>query len=161
MTDELTAIGVPADTAIPASPADKLRKVPSNPDSVREYNRVKQQESRERKTAKKAVESLKFTSRLEVTKNDALELLGRVHNPHVREVCYGLALECATATGVPVNRFLFAHGYQKLIESQQAKTEQFLEMDNSAIIPSEVIHQGDAYAIWDYSVSWRESDVTF
>jgi predicted phage terminase large subunit-like protein len=156
-------IAEPSAVAIlPASPAQKLHKTPTDPDGLREYNRVKQQESRERKTAKKAVESLKHTSKLEVTKKDALEILAqRVHNPHVREVCYELALKCAAATGLPVNRYLFAHGYQKLIESQQAKTQQFLEMDDSAIIPSEVIHQGDLYAIWDYSVSWREPDVTF
>jgi predicted phage terminase large subunit-like protein len=59
------------------------------------------------------------------------------------------------------NRFFFAHGYQKLIESQQAKTEKFLEIEPDQIIESEVIAKSDAYAIFDYSVSWREPDVTF
>jgi phosphoserine phosphatase len=159
---EVVATQVTVDQ-IELSPAQKLRKTPAaGTDAYREYNRQQQQESRQRKAQKKSVEGLKYTSKLEVTKSEALELLAnRVHNEHVREVAYRLALKCAAATGVPVNRFLFAHGYQKLIAIQQAKSEQFLEMDHSVIISSECIHQGDLFAIFDYSVSWREPDVTF
>jgi predicted phage terminase large subunit-like protein len=133
-----------------------------NTPEKKEYNRVKQIESRQRKADKRAVESLKYTSKVEVSKPEALELLSqRIQNEHVREVCYDLALNCAEATGVFPNRFFFAHGYQKLIESQQAKTEKFLEMDPTTVISSEIIFAGDAYAIWDYSISSREPDVTF
>jgi hypothetical protein len=34
-------------------------------------------------------------------------------------------------------------------------------MDHEAVVTSEVILNGDFYAIWDFSVSWREPDVTF
>src|SRR6266403_449506 len=118
--------------------------------------------SRDKKNAKKQAEGLKYNSKVEVTKQDALELLGeRIQNDHVREVAYDLALKCAAETGVFPNRFFFAHGYQRLIESQQARTEKFLEINQDQIIESEVITQGDLYAIFDYSVSWREPDVTF
>ncbi len=85
----------------------------------------------------------------------------RIANPHVREVCYDLAVECAESTGIFPNRFFFAHGYQRSVESRKGRKEVFLAVDPTVIIPSEVVHQGDLYAIWDYSVSWRETDVTF
>src|SRR5467141_1215250 len=146
----------------PVSPAEKLRtKKPTDGPALTEYNRIHQQTSRQRKADKKAIESLKYNSKLEVTKADALELLAqRIQNDHVREVAYDLALKCAAETGVFPNRFFFAHGYQKMLESQIERTEKFLEIDHAIVLDSEVIHQGDAYAIWDYSVSWRE-DVTF
>src|SRR6266700_1236890 len=118
--------------------------------------------SRDKKAAKKQIEGLKYNSRVEVTKADALELLShRIQNDHVRGVCYESALNCASETGVFPNRFFFAHGYLKTLESQAAKAEKFLTVDSTAILESEVIHQDDLYAIFDYSVSWREPDVTF
>jgi len=146
----------------PVSPAETLRtKKPTDGPALTEYNRIHQQTSRQRKADKRAVESLKYNSKIEVTKADALELLAqRIQNDHIREVAYDLALKCAAETGVFPNRFFFAHGYQRLIESQQARTEKFLEINQDQIIESEVITQGDAYAVWDYSISWRE-DVTF
>jgi hypothetical protein len=148
---------------IEVTPAQKLRKTPAaGTDAYREYNRQQQRKSRRGKAERKQVEGLKYDSKLTVTKAEALELLAqRVHNEHIRNVAYECALKCAAATGVPVNRFLFAHGYQKLIASQQAKSEQFLEIDSKEIIPSEIIHNGDCFAIYDFSVSWREPDVTF
>ncbi len=117
--------------------------------------------SRDKKNAKKQVEGLKYNSKVEVSKQDALELLGeRVQNDHIRDVVYDLAVNCASETGVFPNRFFFAHGYQKTLESQTTRTEKLLEIEQDQIIESEVIALGDAYAIWDYSVSWRE-DVKF
>jgi hypothetical protein len=144
-------------------PAQKLRKVPPKGTPQRtEYERVTRQSRRERTAAKKSAEGLKYNSKIEVTKADALELLGqRIQNDHVREVAYDLALKCATETGIFPNRFFFAHGYQKLIETQHARTEKFLEIAQDQVIESEVITQGDAYAIFDYSVSWREPDLSF
>src|SRR6266481_546848 len=86
--------------------------------------------SRDKKNEKKQIEGLKYNSRVEVTKADALELLSqRISNDHVREVAYDLALECAAETGVFPNRFFFAHGYQKTLESQTERTEKFLEIE--------------------------------
>src|ERR1700687_4208866 len=75
------------------TPAQKLRKTPEPGTAERRnYDRIRQQEHRERKAAKKQIESLKYTSKLELTKKEALELLAeRIRNPHVREVCYDLA----------------------------------------------------------------------
>lgn len=144
-------------------PAQKLRKVPPKGTPQRtEYERVTRQGRRERTAAKKSAEGLKYNSKVKVTKADALELLGqRIQNDHVCEVAYDLALKCAAETGVFPNRFFFAHGYQKTLESQAAKTEKFLEIEQGRVIESEVIAQGDLYAIFDYSISWREPDVTF
>jgi hypothetical protein len=145
-------------------PAEKKKKIKDfSPEERKQYNNATAAKSRQKKAAKNRVEGLKYNSRVEVTKADALELLAqRIQNDHVREVAYELALKCASETGAFPNRFFFAHGYQKLIESQQAKTEKFLaEVDNEAIVDSEVIHQNDLYAIFDYSVSWREPDITF
>src|SRR5229473_2500729 len=117
-----------------------------SPEERTEYERISRAERRKRTAAKKQVEGLKYNSRVEVTKADALELLAqRVQNEHVRETVYQAGLECAAATGVFPNRFFWAHGYQKLIESQQAKTEKFLEIDQDQIIESEVVTQGDAF----------------
>src|SRR6266436_2085385 len=97
--------------------------------------------SRDKKAAKKQIEGLKYNSKVEVTKADALELLSeRIQNEHVREVCYESALNCAAETGVFPNRFYFAHGYQKTLESQTVRTEKFLEMDSKAEISTETIH---------------------
>jgi len=127
----------------------------------REDQNRRSKKSRDKKNAKKQAEGLKYNSKVEVSKQDALELLGeRIQNDHVREVAYDLALKCAAETGVFPNRFYFAHGYQKTLESQTARTEKFLEIEHGQIIESEVITQGDAYALFDYSVSWREP-VTF
>jgi hypothetical protein len=111
---------------------------------------------------RKSAESLKYNAKVEVSKADALELLGqRIQNRQVRDTCYQLALKCATETGLYPNRFFFAHGYQKTLESQKQRNEVFLVMDQERVIPTEVIHEADVYAIWDYSISWRETDVTF
>jgi hypothetical protein len=162
-----TGVLIPVVEITPASietPAEKLRttKKPTDGPALTEYNRIHQQTSRQRKADKKAVESLKYNSKIEVTKADALELLAqRIQNSHVAEVAYDLALKCAAETGVFPNRFFFAHGCQKTLESQTTKTEKFLEIDQDQTIESEVISRDDAYAIFDYSVSWREPDVTF
>jgi len=149
---ELARLETKAETPALSEEEDRKRKEDQN-------RRAKK--SRDKKAAKKQVEGLKYNSKVEVAKADALELLGeRIQNDHVREVAYTLALECAAETGVFPNRFFFAHGYQRTLESQTERTEKFLEIAQDQVIESEVIHQGDAYAIWDYSVSWRE-DVTF
>src|SRR5258708_9802880 len=163
MGDQEVAASQTVVDVIAVQSGEKLRKAPPKGTPQRtEYERVTRQGRRVRTAAKKSAEGLKYNSKVELTKADALELLGqRIQNDHVREVAYDLAVKCATETGIFPNSFFFAHGYQKLIESQQAKTEKFLELDNNQIIESEAIVQGDAYAIFDYSVSWREPDVTF
>jgi hypothetical protein len=139
----------------------ELHRKPQQGD-LREYNSQTQKRSRANKAAKKSAESLKYNSKLEVTKADALELLAqRIQNEHVREVCYELALNCASETGIFPNRFFFAHGYQKALESQAAKTEKFLVVDQDEIIESEVVSRDDLFGIFDYSVSWREPNLTF
>jgi len=118
--------------------------------------------SRAAAKARKSAESLKYAAKIEVPKADALELLGqRIQNRQVRDTCYQLALKCAAETGVYPNRFFFAHGYQKTLESQKQRKELFLVMDQERTIPSEVIHETDLYAIWDYSISWRETEIIF
>ena len=143
----------------------KLRSLSSFPSGTperQEYERTQKAIQRERLAEKKQLEGLKYNAKVTVTKADALELLAqRIANPHVREVCYDLAVECAESTGIFPNRFFFAHGYQRSVESRKGRKEVFLAVDPTVIIPSEVVHQGDLYAIWDYSVSWRETDVTF
>ena len=60
-----------------------------SPEERTEYERISRAERRKRTAAKKQVEGLKYNSRVEVTKADALELLAqRVQNEHVRETVY-------------------------------------------------------------------------
>src|SRR5882762_1536447 len=109
----------------------------------REDQNRRSKKSRDKKNAKKQIEGLKYNSKVEVSKQDALELLGeRVQNDHVRDVVYDLAVNCASETGVFPNRFFFAHGYQKTLESQTTRSEKFLEIDHATVLDSEVIHQG-------------------
>ncbi len=165
MTDEIALPEGGMELVSPAveTPAEKLRRTPTPGTQERtEYDRLAQQRSRQRRADRQSVESLKFTSKIEVTKSDALELLAqRIRNRQVCETAYKTGIQCAAATGIFPNRFFWAHGFQKLLESQQAHTAKFLEIDRDQTIPSEVIHRSDAYAIWDFSVSYREPDVTF
>src|SRR6266478_2818073 len=158
--DSGEAVNTQVETVEIQSAPKKIKDL--SPEERTEYERVGRAERRKRTAAKKQVEGLKYNSKIEVTKADALELLAqRIQNDHVREVTYDLALKCAAETGVFPNRFFFAHGYQKTLESQAAKTEKFLETDQDQIIESECILAGDAYAIFDFSVSYREPEVTF
>jgi hypothetical protein len=142
--------------------APKTAKGEPGSDQRRAYNNAAAKKSRDNKAAKKSAESLKYNSKVKVSKQDALEQLAqRIQNPHVVDVAYDSGLKCAAETGVFPNRFFFAHGYQKTLESQAAKTEKCLEIEQEQTIESEVITQGDAFAIFDYSVSWREPEVTF
>src|ERR1700686_4249921 len=130
----------------------------SSPDLVKRYNR----EATNRSRGKKKEQSYVWDSKIIATRSDAMELLAqRVINPHVREVCYDLGVEAASETGVTPNKWYWQNGLTQAVLSKKEHGARPLEMDHSAIIQSEVIHQGDAYAIWDYSVSWRESDVKF
>jgi len=84
------------------SRADILKKLrsfssfPSGTPERQEYERTHKAIQRERIAEKKHVEGLKYNSKVAVTKADALELLAqRITNPHVRELCYDLAVKCA------------------------------------------------------------------
>lgn len=141
-------------------PAQKLRQKPIL--ELREYNRLAAQKSRDKKAAKKAIESLKYDSKIEAKKDEALELLSqRIQNEHVRNVCFDLGVEAAKQLGLVANKFYWAHGLTQTLVSAKEKTSKFLELEHTAIIPSEVIHKGDCYGIWDYVISWREPDVSF
>jgi hypothetical protein len=125
------------------------------------YQNLRAIKSRTAKKQREKAANYRFGSTGDVPKSEGMEILAaRITNPHVREVCYQLAMEAADANQLPFNRFLLAHGLQKTLASKNARTEIHLELDPSPEIRSEVIHTGDLHAIWDYSVSWRE-DVSF
>ena len=132
------------------------------PEENKKYQNLRAIKSRSAKKAREKAVNYKWNSTSELTRSEGLEILStRITNPHVREVCYDLAVEAADVNQVPFNRFLLAHGLQKVLESKQARTEVQLVMEDAAeAIPSEVIHTGDLYAIWDFSVSSRE-DISF
>jgi hypothetical protein len=132
------------------------------PEENKRYQNLRAIKSRSAKKAREKAVNYKWNSTSELTRREGLEILStRITNPHVREVCYDLAVEAADANQIPLNRFLLAHGLQKTLESKNARAEAQLKMEDSTeVIPSEVIHIGDLYAIWDFSVSWRE-DISF
>jgi hypothetical protein len=71
-----------------------------------------------------------------------------------------LGLARPTQSDLVANRFYFANGLQQTILSTKGR-EQPLVLDHEAVVTSEVIHKGDLFAIFDYSVSWREPELTF
>jgi hypothetical protein len=149
-------LGVP-EVDVATAPAKKKIK-----DFTETERKAYQNQIQDKSRAKKKAQSFVYNSKLAATKSEALELLEqRILNPHVREVCYDLGLEAAEAAGVIPNKFFWQNGLTQALASKKAGEPQPLVLEHQAIITSEVIHQGDAYAIWDCSVSWREPDVTF
>jgi hypothetical protein len=132
------------------------------PEENKKYQNLRAIKSRSAKKAREKAVNYKWNATSELTRSEGLEILStRITNPHAREVCYDLAVEAADVNQIPFNRFLLAHGLQKTLESKNARAEVPLVMDDATeVIPSEVIHVGDLYAIWDFSVSWRE-DISF
>jgi hypothetical protein len=162
----MEAAVIPQDATTPVvSAAEKLRKVlktppPGTPERT-EADRVRKQKSRAQIAAKKKVEAFEPDSKIECSKADALELLGeRMHSEHCIQVAYELGLEAAEKVGVFPNKFFWAHGLTNVVKSTR-KSPVTLNIQTDEVIPSEVIHLGDLFGIWDYSVSYREPDVTF
>jgi hypothetical protein len=130
-------------------------------DAIRAGDRLRQIKSRTAKKAREKITAYKWDSSQEPTRSEALEILGtRIKNQHLAETCYEIALKVADQHDLTANRFYFANGLQQTILSTKGR-EQPLVMDHEAVVASEVIHLGDLFGIFDYSVSWREPDVTF
>jgi|SRR5579872_337621 len=178
MNDEINSGGLPETEAPASKPYTKICATPGcktefDPEGLaykfckkhrieqsdqKKYNRAAADRSR----GKKKEQSFVWNSKLIPSKSEAMELLSaRITNRHVAELCYGLALEAAEQNDVIPNKYNFQNGLTQALASKQAGESRPLEMDHSAIITSEVIHAGDAYGIFDFSVSWREPDVTF
>lgn len=123
----------------------------------KEYNRIKQQESRERKAQRESAESAKYASKTLPTKSEAKEYLRtRIQNEHVVDTCYDLGLIAAERLGIPANKFMWLHGVQNALKSRDQRKENFLDLDCTQEVLGETIHQGDLYFLWDMSISWRE-----
>jgi hypothetical protein len=153
---EEVSIGVP-EVATPAVTSDK----PVRTDAIRAGDRLRQIKSRTAKKQREKITAYRWDSSQEPTRSEALEILGtRIKNQHVAETCYEIALKVADQHDLIANRFYFANGLQQTILSTKGR-EQSLVMDHEAVVKSEVIHRGDLFAIFDYSVSWREPEVTF
>jgi hypothetical protein len=123
----------------------------------KEYQRIKQQECRERKAQKESAESAKYSSKTLPTKSEAKEYLRtRIQNEHVVDTCYNLGLIAAERLGIPANKFMWLHGVQNALKSRDQRKAHFLDIDCNQEVLGETIHQGDLYFLWDMSISWRE-----
>ena len=158
MVDE--AAVQPAEHVVEIQPAEKLRQKPTGGDESKNYNRIKAQESRDRKAAKKSAEDAKFGSKIVPTKSEAKEYLAsRISNEHVIDTCYSLGIIAAERHGIAANKFFWLHGLQKTLQSLDQKSEQFLDIKHDDEVIGETILRGDLYALYDFGM-WRDK-ITF
>jgi len=110
---------------------------------------------------KREASSAKYSSPVVPTKNEAKEVLSqRIENSHVVDTCYDLGLIAAERNGIPANRFFWSNGLQNTLASRSQKKEQLLVPQPKAEVPNEVIFHDDLFALYDYSISWRDQ-ITF
>jgi hypothetical protein len=125
------------------------------------YEAAAQGRSRGKKRGEQEKKDAKYNSRTALTKSEALEVIAdRVLNSHVRDVVYELGLVAAAKHDLVPNRFFWMNGLQQTLKSSQEKKEHLLVTDKTDI-STEIIHAGDCFAIYDFSVSWREPELTF
>ena len=81
-----------------------------------------------KKQEKTKKENYVFSSQVEPTKPEAKKILeGRgLVNTHVIDTVYRLLIDAAEQNAVPANRFLFANGIKKMLESFDKKEAQAL-----------------------------------
>jgi len=122
--------------------------------------RAKEKQKEEKKAAK-------FNSDYIPSKSEAKEILEtRIINQHVIDTCYDLGLLAAERHGIPANEFFWANGLQQSLASIAKKKEQLLGIEQLSgikydeAVDGEVIHCGDLFALYDYSISWRDK-ITF
>src|SRR6266404_565028 len=162
----LNATGVPAEGVIATQavePAPKKNKKPLKGDpELKDYNNDAAKRSRDKKKEKQKRKDGRFNSFSELTKSEALEVLSeRVSNAHVRSVVFELGLAAAAKHGLVPNHFFWKNGLGSTLKSRQEKKEHLLTIDPKLEIPTEIIFAGDAYCIWDYSISYLEPGTTF
>jgi hypothetical protein len=146
-----------AATAIIAAP----KTPPPGTPERKTYDRIRKQESRERQRQSKQAESYKYNSANIPTKAEAIEVLGqRIQNLHVIDVAYDLGVLAAERHGITANRFFWVNGLQQTLKSKDQRKEQPLELNHTEEVEGELTSRGDLFALWDYSISWREQ-ITF
>ena len=164
MAEEIAGTGVPepGETIIAVEIIPAPEKQPGETDAQRRAREsAERQVRRLRQKERDSVTSLKFDSKIEASKSEALDILSRrVRNPHVAETAYHLGVIAAEKLGLTLNKFYWQNGVQHMLISQEKKEAIPLEMDHAVEVPGEVIHRGDLFAIYDFGVSWQEP-VTF
>lgn len=135
----------------------ELHKTPEkNTDERRAFDAEQFKHRYESGKEAKQIKAAKPGSNVGLKEVDAKQILAtRIVNSHIIDVAYALGEAAAEHLKITANAYFWTHGLQHTIN----KTA--IDIQHDQIVDSEVIHRGDLYAIWDYSVSWRESDVTF
>jgi hypothetical protein len=144
------------------APAEVSKVKVDRTDAMRINDRLRQVKCRTAKVQREQVTAYKVESKQVPTKSEACEILAKrgMKNPHLIEVNYELALSAATALDVIPNRYYFQNGLGRTLASTKGH-EKLLEIDHDALVSSETLTNGELFGLFDYSVSWREPEVTF
>jgi hypothetical protein len=133
-------------------------RVHADNDEERKQNTLERTNKfRAKERGKQEKKNAKFNSDYIPSKGEAKEILSiRIINQHVIDTCYDLGILAAERLHIPANIFFWTNGAQETLASLEQKKEQLLDIQHDEEIDGEVVHRGDLYALWDYSISWRD-----
>lgn len=141
----------------PAAPKKKLKDMTA--DERREYDRKQKAAQRERQKEEGTELDRLFSSRTVPTEKRAKEILrSRITNQRVVDVAFENGRIAAEQNSLTANTFYWEHGLQASLAASKTGTgrDHVLVLNHKEVVDGEVILQGDLFALYDYSVSWRE-----
>lgn len=149
---------------VSADLAPKARKKPpAGTPERREYDRLAQERLRDRKKAQEAKDAAEVNSQTEIDEDRAREILTTERNlrhPHVINTCLALAEVASQCLKLPKNEHFYRYGVMKTLmalATGQPATSVDPALDRWE--PGQRIRVHEQYAIWDYSISWRDQKV--
>jgi hypothetical protein len=157
---------VSVDDALPEAKPRVRKKPPKPPAGTperREYDRVAQQGVRDRKKAREAKDASEMNCQTEIDEDRAREILTTERNlrhPHVIKVCLQLAEVASQCLKLPKNEYFYRYGVQKTLTAlATGQSATLVEPSLDRWEPGQRIRVHEQYAVWDYSMSWRDQKV--
>jgi hypothetical protein len=153
--------------SLPAAPSKHAGRHMIGAKPLTGKERVERYRAKEKK--KKLAAAYKYGSDVEPTKTEAKKILeARIENAHVLDCVYDLLIQAAEQLGIPANAFLFQNGVQATLQSVEQKKKPLEEKKPQLIaeiadeqVSGELLTRPELYALFDASIAWRESELTF
>jgi phage terminase large subunit-like protein len=104
-----------------------------------------------------------YNSTSEPSKKDILKILADrgITNNHALDVLLTLGQQVAEQHGIAASRFFWTHGIVQTLKSLELKSPQLLPEIADDFIPGELLNRPTLQALFDFSIAWREPELTF